>query len=107
MAAISVVLSYIVAIAAMAFAQESQGISTFQAADVRKSAPVTNPAMQEEGGILRGGRIEIRRATVVDLIKTAYGVDPDLVLGGPGWLDFDRFDVIAKSPRTRRRQRSN
>ncbi len=82
--------------AAIAFAQESQGISTFQAADVRKSAPAANPAMQ--GGILRGGRIEIRRATVLDLIKIAYGADPDLVFGGPNWIDWDRFDVAAKSP---------
>ena len=50
-------------------------------------------------GVLRAGRFEIRRATMLDLIKLAYGVDdPDLVFGGPNWLDWDRFDVIAKSP---------
>ena len=35
---------------------------------------------------------------MLDLIKTAYGVDPDIVVGGPAWLDFDHFDVIAKAP---------
>ncbi len=35
---------------------------------------------------------------MVDLIKTAYGVDPDTVVGGPSWLEWDRFDVIAKAP---------
>jgi uncharacterized protein (TIGR03435 family) len=36
---------------------------------------------------------------MLDLIKLAYGVDdPDLVFGGPNWLDWDRFNVIAKSP---------
>jgi uncharacterized protein (TIGR03435 family) len=52
-----------------------------------------------QGGVLRGGRFEVRRATMLNLIKTAYGVDdPDLVFGGPSSLDWDRFDVIAKSP---------
>jgi uncharacterized protein (TIGR03435 family) len=82
-------------IAAIALAQDSQAVSTFQIADVHKSAPATKPAMQ--GGVLRGGRFEIRRATTLDLIKTAYDVDPDVVFGS-SWLDWDRFDVIAKSP---------
>ncbi len=98
--AIAVGLSAIVFIATIALAQDSQAVSTFQVADVHKSAPATNPAMQGgmQGGVLRGGRIEIRRATMLDLIKTAYGVDPDVVFGGASWLDWDRFDVIAKSP---------
>jgi len=33
---------------------------------------------------------------MLDLIKTAYGVDADLVFGGPSWLEWDRFDVTAK-----------
>lgn len=51
-----------------------------------------------QGGVRRAGRFEIRRATLLDLIKTAYGVDPDVVFGGPSWLEWDRFDVTAKSP---------
>jgi uncharacterized protein (TIGR03435 family) len=35
---------------------------------------------------------------MLDLIKTAYGVDADTVFGGPSWLETDRFDVIAKAP---------
>jgi uncharacterized protein (TIGR03435 family) len=35
--------------------------------------------------------------TMVDLIRAAYGVDPDKVLGGPSWLESDRFNVIAKT----------
>jgi uncharacterized protein (TIGR03435 family) len=35
---------------------------------------------------------------MLDLIRTAYGVDADKVLGGPNWLDGDRFDVVAKAP---------
>lgn len=35
---------------------------------------------------------------MIDLISTAYGFDADKILGGPGWLEMDRFDVIAKVP---------
>jgi uncharacterized protein (TIGR03435 family) len=47
---------------------------------------------------LRAGRIEIRTATLLDLIANAYGVGADKVLGGPSWLDTDRFDVVARMP---------
>jgi uncharacterized protein (TIGR03435 family) len=35
---------------------------------------------------------------MVDLISTAYGINQNEVLGGPSWLEMDRFDVIAKMP---------
>ena len=28
----------------------------------------------------------------------AYGVQPDMIVGGPKWLDSDRFDIVAKTP---------
>jgi uncharacterized protein (TIGR03435 family) len=68
----------------------------FEIADVHASAPFKNATMQ--GGVLRNGRYEIRRATMLDLIRSAYGVSPDTVVGGPAWLAWDRFDVIAKAP---------
>jgi uncharacterized protein (TIGR03435 family) len=35
---------------------------------------------------------------MVDLIGAAYNVDGDKVLGGPSWLELDRFNVYAKVP---------
>jgi uncharacterized protein (TIGR03435 family) len=32
------------------------------------------------------------------LIVNAYGVRPERVVGGPGWIDSDRFDVNARAP---------
>jgi uncharacterized protein (TIGR03435 family) len=52
----------------------------------------------EGGTTVRGGRYEIYNATMLDLIKAAYGVHQNAVIGGPGWLGFDRFDIIAKPP---------
>ena len=68
----------------------------FQLADVHPSPWVRNPQMS--GGALHAGRFELRRATMVDLIRTAYNLDAADVAAGPGWLDFDRFDIVAKAP---------
>jgi len=77
----------------MTFAQTAP--SAFEFADVHVSAPVTNPIMR--GGVLRGGRFQVRTATMVDLISMAYNMESDKVLGGPSWLDWDRFDILAKA----------
>jgi uncharacterized protein (TIGR03435 family) len=47
-----------------------------------------------------GGRYEVRNATMMELIATAYDIETDAVFGGPDWMtsDRDRFDVIAKPP---------
>ena len=81
-------------IAAQSPAQRSAGEAVV--ADVHVSARTINPAMR--GGLMSGGRYELRTATMVDLIRVAYGVDAANVVGGPAWLDTDRFDVIAKAP---------
>ena len=45
---------------------------------------------------MRGNQLQIQSATIVDLIADAYGVQANRVLGGPNWLEMDRFDVIAR-----------
>ena len=47
---------------------------------------------------VRNGLYEIRNATMLDLAVAGYGFDYDKVLGGPGWIETDRFDIIAKLP---------
>ena len=50
------------------------------------------------GPVYRAGRYDLRVASMVGLICTAYGIDNDKVLGGPNWLENDFFDVAAKGP---------
>jgi uncharacterized protein (TIGR03435 family) len=77
---------------------------TFKVADVHTSPRITNTLLDRLGPkmdfrtSLRGERYQVRYATMVDLIRTAYGVDSDQVSGGPNWLGFDRFDVTALVP---------
>ncbi len=78
------------------FAQSAATNAAFDTADVHVSARSKNLNMT--GGVIRSGRYELRRATMVDLIRTAYSVDAESVVGGPSWLESDRFDVIATVP---------
>jgi uncharacterized protein (TIGR03435 family) len=50
-------------------------------------------------------RFDMRNATIFDMIEFAYGLgeqDDDrenaAIVGGPSWIDFDRFDISAKIP---------
>jgi uncharacterized protein (TIGR03435 family) len=70
----------------------------FDIADIHTSAHSAIPFAR--GGNLRGDRYDLRDATMVDLVAAAYGIETDNVLGGPSWLESDRFDVIAKAPPT-------
>jgi uncharacterized protein (TIGR03435 family) len=67
----------------------------FEAADVH----VSKPGATLTGAPLPGGGFELRGFTMVDLIRFAFGVDDDMIVGGPSWLGTERFDVIAKAPR--------
>jgi uncharacterized protein (TIGR03435 family) len=71
--------------------------SRFQIADVHAS-PHSSSLTFMRSGFYKGGRYEVRQASMVDLISLAYGIDSDRVLQGPGWLELDRFDVIAIAP---------
>jgi uncharacterized protein (TIGR03435 family) len=67
---------------------------SFEVADIR----VNQDAGEEPSGrFLPGGRLELRRFSLKEIISTAYNVEDDRVEGGPSWLASDRFDVIAKA----------
>jgi len=87
---------FLAVLSGAAFGQTALPKPAFEVADIRPSAKVTNPYMR--GGAVRGGRYEVKDASMVDLITTAYGVQQDRVQGGPPWLDSDRFDIVAKAP---------
>ncbi|HZI81779.1 MAG TPA: TIGR03435 family protein [Vicinamibacterales bacterium] len=90
----------VVTLSGAVFAQTAPNAVKFAAADLslRARTGTTNqPTMT--GGVLRGGRYDLRNATMLDLIATAYSVgDTDLITGGPAWLERQRFDIAAKAP---------
>jgi uncharacterized protein (TIGR03435 family) len=44
------------------------------------------------------GRISARNVTLKRCMRGAYGVEEARILGGPKWLDEDRFQIDAKAP---------
>jgi uncharacterized protein (TIGR03435 family) len=83
-------------------AQAPQVAPAFEIADVHPSPPSQSLVLR--GGTPRNGLYRVRKATMVDLIRMAYGVDPDQVAGGPSWLEWDRFDIVARVPETATRE---
>jgi uncharacterized protein (TIGR03435 family) len=65
-------------------------------ADVHASPKTSQPVVR--GPFYASGRYEVRFATMLDLVRMAYNVDPERVTGGPTWLELDRFDVFATAP---------
>ena len=45
-----------------------------------------------------GGAFEAVNATLGSIIRLAYGLREFQTVGGPAWLDTDRFDIQARSP---------
>jgi uncharacterized protein (TIGR03435 family) len=89
--------SLVCVLSAALVAQSADSKPAFESADVH-TVSVSRLGTTMSGGALRGGRYDVRGATMIDLIHLAYGVDNDRILGGPGWLETDYFDVLAKAP---------
>jgi uncharacterized protein (TIGR03435 family) len=70
----------------------------FEAAAIHPSPRIIDPWF--DAPHLEGDRYVIYEATMVDLVAQAYGVDVANVQGGPSWLEYDRFDVQAKTAPT-------
>lgn len=96
MKAIMAAMSVIAVLSVDVFGQAAPDAAKFDIADVHPGNP--SPTVGMTGGALRDGRYELHNATMVDLIRTAYSVDAEKVVGGPSWVELDKFSVIAKAP---------
>jgi uncharacterized protein (TIGR03435 family) len=79
-------------------AATAQSQPQFEIADIRVVKQDVGLLKMPQEAAPQGDRYEIHEASLVDLIRTAYGVEAAAVTGGPSWLELDRFDVIAKAP---------
>jgi uncharacterized protein (TIGR03435 family) len=69
--------------------------------DVRFEVASVKPNNRNDGLISdqsRNGRWTATGYTLAGLIRAAYQVQEFQIVGGPGWIDSDRFDVVAKAP---------
>jgi uncharacterized protein (TIGR03435 family) len=85
----------ILAIAAMPAASQTAGQKLqFEVASVKANA-TGRPGLIETPPT---GRVDIVGTTLKMLMRTAYRVQDYQIIGGPAWLDVDRFDVHANPP---------
>jgi hypothetical protein len=65
----------------------------FEVASVKPSNdPPGHSGSDSDGGLLRLSNVTLKRC-----IMGAYHVGPNLIFGGPNWLDDDRFQIVAKA----------
>ena len=65
----------------------------FEVAAIKPSlADPSNSAMNTGHGRVQAINVSLKRC-----IQGAYGVGPNQVVGGPDWLDSDRFEITAKA----------
>jgi uncharacterized protein (TIGR03435 family) len=69
----------------------------FTAADIHPS-PLSYGGSYFHTAPFTGDRFVAHQATPLNLIMTAYRVEADAVTGGPPGLEFDRYEIVAKTP---------
>jgi uncharacterized protein (TIGR03435 family) len=83
---------------ARAQAQQTPAAPEFEAATVKRSDPDTQ---FQRLGFQPGGRFTAQNIPLRLFISAAYGtpqpLPPFQVIGGPDWIDKDRFDIVAKA----------
>jgi uncharacterized protein (TIGR03435 family) len=63
--------------------------------DVATIKPNDSGASQMQGLTMRGRDFATRNSSLVDLISFAYNVQAKQIVGGPQWMDSDRYDIAA------------
>ena len=92
----------LIAVAALAAASataaaQSQPIASvaFEVASVKRN---TSESTRSEWDRSPAGDVTETNVTLRHLIRGAYSVLDTQIIGGPAWLDRDRFDIVAKAP---------
>ena len=94
-AALLLVTTWIVA----ADQQSAPASPTFDVASVKKSPPPGNGGVFINAGSRKGTSWNATNATLRSLVRTANGPRYQMegqIVGGPVWVDDDRFDITAK-----------
>jgi uncharacterized protein (TIGR03435 family) len=74
--------------------------TNFEVASIRPSSAA--PGAGTSVNLFEGGRIRITNEPAKLLIRFAFRLQDAQIIGGPNWLDQDRFDIEAKTGRSQK-----
>jgi uncharacterized protein (TIGR03435 family) len=79
-------------------AQSQNGRIRFEAASIKVNDRGANQPPGADFAAQPGGRLHVRNNEMANVIRNAYGVaQPFLLIGGPDWIDSDRYDMEARA----------
>ena len=81
-----------VALAGRLLGAQAAGIPTFDVASVK---PNHSSDTESASVVQPGGRYIATNVTVRMLVKSAYGLHDTQLVGGPSWINSERFDISA------------
>ena len=97
---LSLLILVLVAILQVSFvrAQAPAATAPRAAFDVATVKPNKSGEMRVQMRIIPGGAYEAFNVTLGAMIRMAYRLQDFQVVGAPGWVDQDRFDIVGKPP---------
>jgi uncharacterized protein (TIGR03435 family) len=84
----------IVAVVGGVLVAQTPAGATFEAASVKAHQSADQAFMMV---LEPGGRFVATNIPLLLFIRTAYQLQDDQIVGAPGWLNSDRFDIVAKA----------
>jgi len=88
------VIGFMLAASALHAQTRDQKPLVFEVASVK---PNTSGDPRSGTHSLPGGRVTITNLGLRDIIRRAYGANDLEVVGGPDWIDGDRWDIVAEA----------
>jgi uncharacterized protein (TIGR03435 family) len=90
-----VVISLEIGFRAIDVTAQAASQQDFEVASIKRSDPGSVRGSTFE--FLPGGGLRIANATLRAILETAYDVREFQILGGPGWVNSERYDILARS----------
>lgn len=88
------VAGVLLALSGWACGQEAGGRPEFEVVDVR---PNHSGDVDGAGSILPSGQFRAINIPLKEVIKFAFGVRGEAIVGAPAWVDSEHFDIIGKA----------
>src|SRR5438105_1801255 len=80
------------------FAQPPASRPAFDAFEVATIKPASPDSRGRFIRMQTTNQFVARNHAIRTLVAAAYNLNPQMISGGPEWIDSDRYDILAKTP---------